>query len=107
MKKAKSPLEVLPGIGPNLARDLITLGFHEPSDLRGQNPETMFNELCDLRDETIDRCVLYAFRCAVYCSSAEAPDPELTKWYANRRMKRADVGSLKAPPRPGCTRMVR
>ena len=81
MKTTKSPFESLPGIGPNLAKALVDLGFNDPSDLRGQNPETMFEELCDQRDEKIDRCVLYAFRCAVYCSSTEAPDPELLKWW--------------------------
>jgi hypothetical protein len=81
MKKRKSPFETLPGIGPNLAKDLTNLGFNDPSDLRGQDPEIMFKELCDLRDEKLDRCVLYAFRCAVYCSSNEAPDPELMKWW--------------------------
>jgi hypothetical protein len=55
----------IPGIGPNLARDLTDLGFAEASDLRGQDPERMFGDLCQLRGERIDRCVLYAFRCAV------------------------------------------
>ncbi|UCH85873.1 MAG: pathogenicity locus [Candidatus Latescibacterota bacterium] len=81
MGKSKTPLESLPGIGPNLAKDLIDLGFNNPSDLRGQDPEAMFSELCDLRGQKIDRCVLYAFRCAVYCSGTEAPDPELMKWW--------------------------
>ena len=81
MSKFRTSLESLPGIGPNLAKDLVDLGFHDPSDLRGQNPEHMFADLCDLRDQKIDRCVLYAFRCAVYGANTEAPDPELLKWW--------------------------
>jgi hypothetical protein len=79
--KSRSALEELAGIGPSLARDLSDLGFVEPSDLRGQDPEGMFRDLCALRRRKIDRCVLYAFRCAVYAASTKAPDPELLKWW--------------------------
>lgn len=81
MRRAKSPFESLPGIGPSMARDLIDLGFRQPSDLVGQSPETMFEDLCTMRGERIDRCVLYVFRCAVYCAGTATPDPELTKWW--------------------------
>lgn len=73
--------EDLPGIGPSLAKDLLDLGFHLPSDLRGQDPERMFADLCELRGQKIDRCVLYAFRCAVYGVSTAKPDPERLKWW--------------------------
>ncbi len=76
-----SELETLPGIGPSLAQDLRDLGFRETGDLPRQNPETMFDHLCALRGEKIDRCVLYAFRCAVYVAGTEHPDPELRKWW--------------------------
>ena len=76
-----SELETLPGIGPSLAQDLRDLGYRETGDLRRQNPETMYDDLCALRGEKIDRCVLYTFRCAVSSASTERPDPELTKWW--------------------------
>ena len=81
MAKRRTRLEILPGIGPNLAKDLMELGFNDPSDLRGRDPEAMYTDLCDLRGRQIDRCVLYAFRCAVYCSNSEEPEPGLTKWW--------------------------
>jgi hypothetical protein len=39
-------------------------------------------DLCDLRCQKVDRCVLYVFRCAVYAATNEAPDPELLKWWS-------------------------
>lgn len=74
-------LRSLPSIGPNLARVLRDLGFHAPADLRGQDPERMFAELCSLRGQKIDRCVLYSFRCAVHAATSDDQDPELRKWW--------------------------
>lgn len=81
MGKKAHELQTLPGIGPNLARDLEALGFHHPAELHGKDPEKMYADLCDLRGEHIDRCVLYAFRCAVYSVSTDRHDPELRKWW--------------------------
>ena len=83
MKKTinSNDLQSLPSIGPSLARDLRDLGFSSPSDLHNQNPEKMFTDLCDLRGQKIDRCVLYSFRCAVYATTSNDSDPELAKWW--------------------------
>ena len=81
MRHSNDTLQTLPGIGPNLARDLRDLGFQDPSELCGRDPEEMFTKLCDLRGEKIDRCVLYAFRCAVNFASNGTSDPELLKWW--------------------------
>lgn len=83
MKKSpdNDDLQSLPSIGPSLARDLTDLGFYSPSDLRGQDPERMFDDLCKLRGEKVDRCVLYCFRCAVHAATSNDCDPELRKWW--------------------------
>jgi hypothetical protein len=81
MNHSRESLQSLPGIGPSMAKALGDLGFHEPADLHGQNPEAMYRDLCELRGEKIDRCVLYGFRCAVYSVGAEQPEPELLKWW--------------------------
>ena len=83
MKKPRNSTELqsLPSIGPSLARCLNDLGFHAPHDLHGQDPETMFTDLCELRGERIDRCVLYSFRCAVHSVTSHDEDPELLKWW--------------------------
>ena len=82
MAQSVHELQTLPGIGPSMAADLRDLGFREPADLRGQDPEKMYVDLCDLRGQKIDRCVLYVFRCAVYAATNGAPDPELLKWWS-------------------------
>ncbi len=74
-------LQSLPSIGPSLAQDLRDLGFAGPADLYGQNPEQMFADLCQLRGQKIDRCVLYSFRCAVHSVTSNDNDPELAKWW--------------------------
>lgn len=80
-RKPGDNLRAIPGIGPSLARDLTELGIREPNDLHGRDPEQMYVDLCELRGVNIDRCVLYAFRCAVYSVSTDQPDPELLKWW--------------------------
>jgi len=76
-----SELQSLPGIGPSLARDLRDLGFRKPDDLHGHDPEKMYTDLCSLRGQSIDRCVLYVFRCAVHAVVSGDDDPELQKWW--------------------------
>ena len=76
----KSPLQVIPGIGPSMARDLHDLEFNAVDDLRGQDPEAMYQRLMNLRGSYIDRCVLYVFREAVYYAE-DGRDPEKLKWW--------------------------
>ena len=74
-------LDSLPGIGKSLAEDLRDLGYNRVLDLIGSDPESMYQDLIELRGSHIDRCVLYAFRCAVYCASTDDPPPDLQKWW--------------------------
>ena len=71
----------IPGVGPSLARDLADLGIHTVSALRRQSPERLYEQLCTLRGQHQDRCVLYVFRCAVYFATEPAPEPERLKWW--------------------------
>jgi hypothetical protein len=80
-RKSSIGLQSLPSIGPSLAQDLRDLGFHAPDDLRGWDPEKMYADLCKLRGQRIDPCVLYSFRCAVYAATSGDKDPELRKWW--------------------------
>lgn len=76
----KSALQSIPGVGPGIARDLEDLGFATVDDLRGQDPETMYQRLMNLRGCGVDRCVLYVFRGAVYFAEGGG-DPEKLKWW--------------------------
>jgi len=94
---ALAALQTLPAIGPRLAEKLLLLGVRSPAGLRGRDPEALYDQL-QTRLGPIDRCVLYAFRCAVYAAEHGAadrgehggdrggehgaPDPELAKWWS-------------------------
>lgn len=74
-------LQIIPGVGKKLSRDLVDLGYLKITGLRGENPEDMYQRLMNLRRQHVDRCVLYVFRCAVYYASNSAHEPELLKWW--------------------------
>lgn len=75
-------LQKIPGVGKSLAQDLIDLGYRGVEELHGEDPEAMYQSLCSLRCQHIDRCVLYVFRCAVYYASNSVHEPELLKWWS-------------------------
>ena len=80
-KAVMAELTRIPGIGPSLAADLYSLGIRETAELRGRNPEALYEELSQQAGQRMDRCVLYTFRCAVYYASESRHDPELLKWW--------------------------
>lgn len=71
----------IPGVGPSLAQDLYDLGYRSVDELKGQNPEEMYEKHCIQQGCPVDRCVLYVFREAVYYAENETYDPELLKWW--------------------------
>ena len=74
-------LQTIPGIGKSLEQDLLDLGYRRVADLRGEDPEQMYEKLISLRGRHIDRCVLYVFRCAVYFAKNSVHEPEKLKWW--------------------------
>ena len=78
----RDELQILPGVGPSIAADLRSLGVRSVRDLARRDPERLYRRLCDLTGERQDPCVLYTFRCAVYASRSELPDPKLLNWWA-------------------------
>jgi nucleotidyltransferase/DNA polymerase involved in DNA repair len=74
------PLQEIPGVGPRTAEDLLDLGYTAVEDLRGENPETMYERLMQIREQYIDRCQLYVFRGAVYYAEG-GREPEKLKWW--------------------------
>jgi hypothetical protein len=74
-------LLTVPGIGKSLAEDLHQIGIHHVRDLEGQDPQALYEHLCDEQKQILDPCVLYAFRCAVYYAENDKHDPELLKWW--------------------------
>ena len=76
---SKNNLREIPGIGSALSRDLVSIGIRRVDDLNNKNPEILYKKLCELHGKQ-DRCVLYAFRCAVYYASG-GKDKEKLKWW--------------------------
>ena len=74
-------LQRIPGVGPSLARDLADLGIRRVSDLRRRSPERLYQKLCEVRGQHLDRCVLYVFRCAVYFAANSRHEAERLKWW--------------------------
>ncbi len=74
-------LRQIPGVGKSIANDLWNLGIHAVDDLKGRDPDDLYNALCNQMGVRVDRCMLYVFRCAVYYASNVQHDPELLKWW--------------------------
>lgn len=74
-------LRQIPGVGPSIARDLWDIGIRSIADLKGREPDDLYEEACAFAGTQIDRCLLYVFRCAVYFASRKKHDPELLKWW--------------------------
>jgi hypothetical protein len=76
-------LSTIPGVGKSIASNLWTIGIKNVKDLKGQNPEDLFDESNTYAGVIQDRCLLYVFRCAVYY--AETPiaeqEPDKLKWW--------------------------
>jgi hypothetical protein len=73
----------IPGIGKSIARDLWNIGIHKISDLQNEDPEYLYQLSNKFAGIIQDRCLLYAFRCAVYYASTppEEHQSEKLKWW--------------------------
>ncbi|HEX8903429.1 MAG TPA: helix-hairpin-helix domain-containing protein [Longimicrobiaceae bacterium] len=71
----------IPGVGKSIAQDLWDLGLRRVDDLRGGDPQALYERLCELRGTHVDRCMLYVLRCAVYFASSDEHDPEKLLWW--------------------------
>ncbi len=79
---AHRDLRRIPGVGATIADDLWRLGIRRVADLRGGDPQALYEALCRDQGVHVDRCMLYVFRCAVYFASEETHDPELLRWWS-------------------------
>ena len=68
-------------MGKSIAADLWELGIRRVGDLKGKDPERLYDKRCVQVGTQIDRCLLYVFRCAVYYASHKRHQPKLLKWW--------------------------
>lgn len=80
-------LTIIPEIGKSLATDLWNIGITSIDDLKGKDPEVLFALSNDYAGVVQDRCVLYAFRCAVYFAKTppEHREKEKLNWWLWKR----------------------
>ena len=74
-------LEQIPGVGKSIAQDMRNIGIRSVGQLKGRDPEKLYQKLCDVKASPVDKCMLYVLRCAVYYASNTEHDPELLKWW--------------------------
>jgi Pathogenicity locus len=58
-------LTAIPNIGPKIARKLLALDVRGLDDLRGRDPDELFERLCALDGRRHDPCLLDTFVAAV------------------------------------------
>lgn len=78
----------LVSVGPATLKDFELLGITHVQQLKSQNAETLYKNLCELSGVTHDICVLDVFRAAI----EQAKNPKLPKeqcqwWYWSRVRK--------------------
>jgi nucleotidyltransferase/DNA polymerase involved in DNA repair len=78
-------------VGPNIERDLQSLGVHTVAQLARRSPERLYRQLERTTGKKQDPCVLDTFRAAV----AQALDPDLPTekcvwWYWSQLRKQVE-----------------
>jgi hypothetical protein len=76
----------LPNIGPACARDLRTLGFETPGQLKGQSGFALYDRLCEITGMRHDPCMLDTFLSVTHFMEGGKPLPW---WHFTDERKRA------------------
>ncbi len=82
-EKAIKELITIPGVGKSIASDLWNIGIRETADLKGKDPEVLYDLSNRFAGTRQDRCLLYVFRCAVYYADTpvELQEKEKLQWW--------------------------
>lgn len=83
-----SELTSIPNVGPAVARRLARLGIVHPGDLRGRDPEELFDLSCMLDGRRHDPCLLDTFAAAVAYADGGPARP----WWEFSRERKARTG---------------
>jgi hypothetical protein len=71
----------IPGVGKSIADDLWNIGIRSVTELKGRDPQELYDQSNRYAGMVQDRCLLYVFRGAVYFASNKVHDPEKLKWW--------------------------
>ena len=76
-----SDLRSVPGIGAKKEQDLMEVGYDSLESLKNADPDELYYEMCERKGERLDKCVLYAIRCAVAFAEDPEPNPDDYRWW--------------------------
>ena len=73
----------IPGVGKSIANDLWNIKIKSVAELKGKDPQAIYEISNHYAGVVQDRCLLYVFRGAVYYAETPAAkrDPEKLKWW--------------------------
>jgi predicted flap endonuclease-1-like 5' DNA nuclease len=81
-------LQTIPNVGPAVADDLVRLGIRSLDELAKQDPDEMYERLCELDGKRHDPCVRDVFAAITdYARGGEAKP----WWEYSRLRKRAEL----------------
>ena len=82
-KETIKELTIIPGVGKSIATDLFNIGIKHIGDLKGKNPQQLYDNSNQFAGCIQDRCLLYVFRCAIYFAETQSgkQDSEKLKWW--------------------------
>jgi hypothetical protein len=86
---SETDLRALPNVGPNIARMLLRIGIDQPDDLRGRDPEQLFERLCGLDGRRHDPCLLDTFHAIVDVANGAPARP----WWEYSRERKAHAAN--------------
>lgn len=84
----RTELTSIPNVGPAVARKLARLGIARPDELRGRDPDELFERLCALDGHRHDLCLLDTFVAAVSFANGDPARP----WWEFSRERKAQAG---------------
>jgi hypothetical protein len=81
----RADLTSIPNVGPAVARKLARLGVAGLADVRGQDPEVLFERLCALDGHRHDLCLSDTFSAVVEYADGGPGRP----WWQHSRERKA------------------
>ena len=78
---ALSQFQRFSSVGPSVAKDLWSLGYRSPEQLRTASPGSMYQRFCALVGSSVDPCVEDGFRCGVAQSRHPDLPGEARNWW--------------------------
>ena|SRR5437764_12594317 len=89
---ARRALQRLPNVGPAVASGLLRLGITTPAALAGQDPDALYDRLCDRDGVRHDPCLRDTFAALVAHANGEPAQP----WWVFSRQRKARECKVRA-----------